>query len=48
MPQHKSKSYNEQQRMDSMKDEAGTPNEEKMKKRPPSLNGIHKNVADDW
>lgn len=48
MPHHKSKAYNEQQRMDSMKDEARTPSEDKMKKRPPNLNGISKNVTDEW
>jgi len=48
MPHNKSESYNEQQRKASMKDEAVTPSLSKMKKQPPSLNNISKNLNDDW
>lgn len=48
MPRHKSQSFRKLQRQASRKDEVITPKAEKMRKLPPSLNKINKNITDDW
>jgi hypothetical protein len=44
---HPSKSYNEQQNMAQMKEEAQTLRPEKAKEYPPNLNNISKNITDN-
>jgi len=48
LPHNRSESSHELQRNASIKEEAVTPKLGKMKKRPPSLNNIDKNINDDW
>lgn len=45
-PKHPSRSYNEQQSMSSMQEEADTLRTEKAEHYPPSLNNIAKEPAD--